>query len=124
MKLMSHVTHLYITSENLRKKNKISQTNEPRRQGIYWILTLPTLSHPAEPSLHPGVGWIIGQKEVGEDTGYEHWQFVIRMDSKASLRVVRGIYPGAHAELTRSSAALAYVQKEQTRVEGTQFECI
>lgn len=111
-------------SQNILQKNKISISNEPRRQGIYWILTLPALHHPAQPSLQPGVGWICGQQETGETTGYVHWQFILRMDSKASLRVIRGLYPGSHAELTRSSAALAYVQKEQTRVEGTQFECI
>jgi len=98
-------------------------TPETRRQGVYWIITLSTANSPVEPKLSYGVVWAKGQKEVGNG-GFEHWQFVAAFKPKASLRVVQRCFPSAHAELTRSEAAIAYCFKEDTRVEGTQFERI
>ena len=60
--------------------------------------------------------------EIGEDTGYRHWQLLLVLDRKQRLSYVRERFPGGHWELSRSSAADEYVWKETTRVEGTQFE--
>jgi len=47
---------------------------------------------------------------------------VVAFGATTRLAGVRNIFGPYHAELTRSSAALDYVWKEDTRVEGTQFE--
>lgn len=92
-----------------------------RRQGRYWIGTIPC--NLWEPLLPPGCSWLKGQRERGEETGYEHWQVFVATTSKQSLRGIKRIFgfDGAHWELTRSSAAESYVWKEATRI-GEPFE--
>lgn len=92
-----------------------------RRQGLYWILTYSQALCPIQPKLLGNAGWIKGQLERG-DGGFLHWQFILGFNQKASLRTIQELYPGCHAELTRSKAAEEYVWKEDTRIEGTQFE--
>jgi hypothetical protein len=72
---------------------------------------------------HPeSVKYIRGQAEIGEG-GYEHWQICVNFNTKTTVTRVRELFGGrAHAEPTRSGAAREYVWKEDTRVEGTQFE--
>lgn len=92
-----------------------------RRQGIYWILTIPR--NDWEACLPEGVNWIRGQLERGSTTGYEHWQCVVAFTKKKSLAGVKSIFgESVHAELSRSASANDYVWKEDTRIEGTQFE--
>lgn len=90
-----------------------------RRQGVYWILTIPHAHF--VPYLPPGTVWIRGQLEIG-DAGFLHWQVVVAFSPKVALPGVRAVFGDAHAELTRSAAAFEYVWKEATRVFGTQFE--
>ena len=91
-----------------------------RRQGIYWILTIP--EDEFEPHLPEGCAYIKGQKERGEETGYLHWQVLVVLCAKGSLSTIKNIFgEGIHAELSRSSASNEYVWKEDTRV-GEQFE--
>jgi len=91
-----------------------------RRQGIFWLLTIPhELFLPYTP---PNVQYIIGQLEKGKESGYCHWQIMVAFKSKQSLNGVRQTFGNCHAELSRSSAATAYCQKEETAIEGTQFE--
>ena len=91
------------------------------RQGIYWLLTIPY--HLFVPYLPEPVGWIRGQLETGDNTGYLHWQICVRFRSKCTLAGVQRTFGTTlHAELTRSSAAADYCWKEDTRVAGTQFE--
>lgn len=93
----------------------------PTCQGRYWLLTIP--HHLFTPFLPNGVQWIRGQLEQGEDTGYLHWQIMVSFSTKKSMAFVKGIFGReVHCELSRSSAADAYVWKDQTRVSGTQFE--
>lgn len=98
-----------------------------RRQGIFWLLTVP---HPStcfdglleRGELPTGVVWIRGQLEQGEQTDYLHYQAVAAFDTKKSLAAVKGVFGRTcHAELSRSEAAEAYVHKEDTRV-GEPFE--
>lgn len=90
-----------------------------RRQGIYWMLTIPQAEF--SPYLPPGIVWIRGQLESGA-SGFLHWQICLAGERKLSLRGIRAIFGPFHAELTRSERADEYVWKEDTRVEGTQFE--
>jgi len=93
-----------------------------RRQGIFWILTIPYENWHVPSVLPLQLNWIRGQHEIGEN-GYHHWQLCCAFRSKASLRVVKSLFGiTAHAELTKSDAASSYVWKESTRVEGSQFE--
>jgi len=94
-----------------------------RTQGRYWMLTIPEGSFNSESELHRDIAYIKGQKETGETTGYVHWQLMAIAKRKISLRTIKLIFgQQAHAELTRSEHAEAYVWKESTRVLGTQFE--
>jgi len=91
-----------------------------RRQGIFWILTIP--QHGFTPYLPPQCAYIVGQLERGEQSGYCHWQVMVGFKQKQSLNGVRAVFGDVHAELSRSSAADTYCQKEETRVPGTEFE--
>lgn len=91
-----------------------------RRQGVFWIGTIPHANY--TPYLPPGIVYSKGQLECGEG-GFLHWQLVIASRPKISLSGLRGIFgTTGHWELTRSTAALAYVHKELTAILGTQFE--
>jgi Putative viral replication protein./RNA helicase. len=73
------------------------------------------------PFLPPSVAWIRGQLEQGEG-GFLHWQLLLGFCSKKSLAQTRELLGPFHYELARSESAAEYVWKEDTRVEGTQFE--
>lgn len=92
----------------------------PSPQGRYWLLTVP--ENEFTPILPVGVTYIKGQLEVAPTTGYRHWQIVACFEKKVSLRPVRALFGEFHAELTRSSAAIAYVWKDDTAVPNTRFE--
>jgi len=97
-----------------------------RRQGIFWLLTVPCpndLCAGMESGILPeGLVWCKGQKERGENTGYEHYQLVVAFPKKVSLPgVTRMFGRSTHGELSRSEAANAYVGKEETRI-GEPFE--
>lgn len=89
-------------------------------QGKFWILTIP--QHQFTPYQPRGVDWIRGQLERGEGTGYVHWQIVVCFTRKCRLGGVRSVFGDVHAELSRSAACNEYVWKEDTRIDGTQFE--
>lgn len=85
------------------------------------MLTIPY--HCFVPYLPGGCCYIRGQLERGSDTEYVHWQIYVVADSKCSLAGVKKIFgEGIHAELGRSEACRDYVWKEETRIDGTQFE--
>lgn len=91
-----------------------------RRQGIYWLLTIPHYDFTPYPL--PGTTWSRGQLEEG-DGGYLHWQLIVAFAKKESIRGVKELFgEKAHCELSRSAAASEYVWKEETRVSGTQFQ--
>lgn len=97
--------------------------HETRRQGIFWLLTIPKQDWAPPETLPDWCSWIKGQEEKGNHTGYYHWQVIVAFKSKRSLRQVKSLFGRtAHCELSRSDAADGYVWKEDTRVEGTQFE--
>lgn len=92
--------------------------NNSRRQGLYWLLTIPEEdgSFCDGYSLPDSVRYLKGQLEQGAG-GYRHWQVLACFVRKTSLRGVKEIFgQRSHAELTRSSAANEYVWKEETRI--------
>lgn len=82
------------------------------------MLTIP--QHQFMPWLPDQVSYIRGQLERGA-TGYLHWQVLVLFKRSVRLAAVRKQFGDVHAELSRSEASDAYVWKEETRVEGTQF---
>lgn len=100
-----------------------SEPSRRRRQGVYWIGTISRSANPDwSPCLPEGITYLRGQLERGEG-GFEHYQVFFLLSRKGSLRTVRTIWDPitGHWELTRSSAAEAYVWKEDSRI-GEQFE--
>lgn len=93
-----------------------------RRQGVYWLLTVPEDDYTPNPDLPERVAYLKGQLEQGNTTGYRHWQILVVLRRKGSLSTIKDLFGnGIHAELSRSSAANDYVWKEDTRI-GEQFE--
>lgn len=89
--------------------------------GRIWLLTIPKTEW--NPHLPEGVAYVRGQAETGSETGYEHWQVLAYFGRTCRLSAVKKIFGRqSHCELSRSSAADAYVWKEETRIDGTQFE--
>ena len=93
----------------------------PAQQARYFLLTIPQTCF--TPYLPPDVNYIKGQLEYGSSTGYLHWQVMVAFKAKATCAKVKEIFgQECHVEISRSAAANDYVCKEDTRVEGTQFE--
>lgn len=95
----------------------------PRRQGIFWVLTVP--QHEFTPYLPAACKWIRGQLERGNeggDDGYLHWQILVAFSQKTSLAGARAVFGPCHCELSRSEAAAAYVWKDETAIPGTRFD--
>lgn len=94
----------------------------PSNQFRWFILTIPYNDWVPPSTLPAGVSYLAGQGEEGEG-GYRHWQLVAYFATKVTLSGAKRSFPTtSHLEPTRSSAARAYVWKEETRVEGSQFE--
>lgn len=99
------------------QRNSLSQS---RRQGRYWVGTVP--HHAFVPYPVPGVAWLRGQLEQGEETAYLHWQLCIYFERKCSLSKLQELFGMGHFELTRSRAAEEYCWKVDTAIDGTRFE--
>lgn len=93
----------------------------PCPQARYFMLTIPYEDF--TPYLPPRCEYIRGQLEMGNQTGYLHWQVCAYYKPKVSLNYMKLIFgTRAHIEMTRGPAASEYVWKEDTRIQGTQFE--
>jgi len=97
-----------------------------REKVRWWIGTVPIASFVEkqgtdEFTIPDWIGYSRGQKEQGAETGYIHVQMVVWCKKPQRLFRLRSWLPG-HWEPTKSSAALSYVWKEDTRIEGSQFE--
>lgn len=126
-------------SRTRRTTERRGSLPDTRRQGIFWILTVPVISDVEDGALgltgsqiimsmlnlgkvEPPLVWIKGQQECGEETGYRHYQVVVAFNKKVSLTGVKSVFgSNCHGELSRSEAAVAYCCKEDTRV-GDPFE--
>ena len=99
------------------------QDHYDMRQARYWLCTLPRESFCPPDGLPEGMDYLRGQREVGGETGYEHWQLLCVTSRKTTLGSMRRLLgPTGHYEPSRSEAATKYVWKEETAVEGTRFE--
>lgn len=103
----------------VRPLREVRPVRNEQASGRYWIGTIPLDGWCVPEELPRGVVYSRGQREQGEG-GYDHWQLLVVFGKTVRLSAVRKLYPG-HWELTRSSAAVAYVWKEATRVEGSQY---
>lgn len=89
-------------------------------QGVYWLLTIP--HHDFLPYLPPGITFLKGQLERGDNTGYVHWQLLAVCSRSRRLGWIKDTFgASAHAELTRSAAADDYVWKDATAIANTRF---
>lgn len=72
----------------------------------------------------PAPGWkMVGQMEQGTE-GTMHYQGMLSTP-QVRFSAVKKIYPRAHIEIAKNKRALeAYVQKEDTRVEGVKSDSI
>lgn len=125
------------------------ETSLNMNQGRYWILTIPADNF--EPNafdpLPNTIQYLTGQLEqpmAHEETcptrnnptgglgggvcnctptpGFRHWQLVVGLKRKLRLGGVKQLFgQSCHAELTRSDAAVAYVHKDDTAIDGTRF---
>jgi len=99
-----------------------------RRQGRYWICTIPAQDADRETLVFPyaldgSCAYVCGQLEEGQETGYLHWQVMAIFKRKVSIRSLQQSFcEGGHYELSRSEAARSYVGKEETRVGESFFE--
>jgi len=101
-------------------------SNKPAQ---WWMCTVPDMDNEWKPYLPEGIDYMIGQQEVGKELseehpeGYRHWQLVFHTCKKSRLSAVLPLFPeGRNIQATRSKAAIDYVWKEDTRVEGSSFE--
>lgn len=94
-----------------------------RRQGVFWICTIP--HYDFIPYSEPNADWIwcAGQLELGNETSRLHWQFCVHFRKKVALSWFKTHgWDSWHAELTDSRRAEVYCKKSDTSVDGTQFE--
>lgn len=95
----------------------------PSPQGRWFLLTVPEADYRKPDQLHEQLTYIVGQLETAPTTGYRHWQICVQFKRKTTITGCRNLFGGrAHVELTRSSAAREYCRKEESRVDGTEFE--
>lgn len=100
----------------------VQSESNPGRPARYWMLTIPEASFSPVGPISPGVAYIKGQLELGGNSNYRHWQLLVILSAPQRLSWIRSTFGPFHAEPTRSKAAEEYVWKEDTRIEGTQFE--
>lgn len=87
----------------------------------YWLLTIPYAQWTKPDSLPDYCQYIAGQHERGE-SGYEHWQVLVCLNTKQRLSFIKTKFGGqCHAEPAKSQKARDYVLKEESRV-GEQFQ--
>lgn len=89
-----------------------------------WMITVPAEGEKGvsrdelEQALEPYDGYLGQLEQGGGGTNYRHWQLVLVHSEPVRFSTVRRKLPTAHVEPVRDlRASLAYVQKEDTRVE-------
>lgn len=109
-------------SESHLGDSATNSNQHSRRQYRHWLLTIPYGSWTPD-ELPGGCCYVRGQREVGTSTAYDHWQVYVVTAKKCRIGFIKSIFGRqCHVEPTRSAAARLYVWKEDTRVEGSQFE--
>ena len=102
-----------------KEKNKDPQSRD-------WMLTIPASRYSEEELIKrleskPNFSFV-GQLEVGESSGFEHFQIFLQSSSPVRFSTLKALLPGCHIEkkLAHSSVenCIAYVTKTETRKEG------
>lgn len=120
---MSTVQRLSIGDVETNGSNGPQPVAPLRRQGRWWILTIPFADWEQPTELPSLLAYLHGQQEIGEPSGYHHWQLFCITTRKVSLRQIKSVFTDTtHGELTRTEAAEDYCLKDDTAVPGTQFE--
>lgn len=89
----------------------------------YWMLTIPFESWQVPETLPAQLSYLKGQQEIGQETGYHHYQVIAVFKRSVRKAAVQRLFGGQwHCEPTDGPAANEYVWKEDTRVPDTQFE--
>lgn len=102
------------------RRGKSGKPAGRRRQGIFWILTIPAGESDTRPpcltTLSPPVVYIKGQLECGGKTGYRHWQVIAAVRPKQSIHGIKSVFGRRiHADLTHRKSSLEYVWKVKTK---------
>jgi len=97
--------------------------NNSQQKAKFWIATVPGSSEWTPPSsLPPKVIYMCGQKEIGSESGYIHWQVMVTFSQQVRRPYCLSVFTNnTHVEPTRSEAAEAYCTKEDTAVPGSRF---
>lgn len=97
-------------------------------QSRSWMITAPAAVY-SRADIEAALGGydgVLGQLEEGtqgaetHDGGYRHWQLLVEHKSPIAFNTLRNKLPKAHLEMRKGpkASAIAYVTKEDTRVEG------
>lgn len=106
-----------------RNQNASGIQRKTYDQAKYWLLTIPVDDWSVPESLPPTIAWLRGQQEIGEETGYHHWQLFVAFKQRQRRSGVKSHFTRTtSARPSNSDAAEAYVHKEDTAVAGTRFE--
>jgi len=92
-------------------RNYILTVNNPKETDEEFFEYLKTLQH---------IKYFTFQREVGENTGTEHFQLYIEFDVGKRFETMKAYFPTAHIESRRGSKKQArdYCQKYETRMEN------
>ena len=96
----------------------------PTPHGKYWFITVGAEYFKPVQAMCPrrDLTFMKGQREIGENTGFDHWHFSVGFSKEKTMAQVKEYFcKEARCELSRSDAVDEYVWKENTRVEGTNF---
>lgn len=95
------------------------------KQSRGWLLTLPADVYDVDAVRAGLASWpYVGQLEVGEDTGYLHWQIYVESPGAIRFSTLRRAFPKGHFEQRKGTRQQAYdyCRKADTAVEGRRIE--
>ena len=100
----------------------------PTSQFRYWLVTAPEECY-NQTLFSDKVKYIKGQLEQGTETDYRHWQMVVYFKLPITIVGFKRLLIESYGENgnrwhleNQTQAAEEYVWKEDTAIEGTQFE--
>jgi hypothetical protein len=104
---------------------EISEFTSSSNNGCrWWFYTTPEKDFIMPWPFSNNVSYVRGQLEVGDNTGYRHYQCVAHFTKKVRRATARLLFGGVGdcSSVRNLDRALDYVHKAETSVEGTQFE--